>query len=137
MPLDLAAHSLAGLNAMRSRRTAQVSHLEAKLRPLGEELKRQEKELRKAGYWVAADGTVFLIGLLGSPFTGGVSLLVALYGGGRLAMDGYKSAKMVGPWRETRRRAEGLRQRIAKVREELEDIEAELERRASTPVANV
>lgn len=129
MVLDLAPRSFAELDVMRSQRGRRISTLESELVSSGETKAKQGKELVKSSLSVAADGTVFFIGLAASPFTGGWSLFVSLYGGGKLAVDGHKCAKMSGTWWEARQYAKKLRQEIARLRGEVEEIEEELARR--------
>ncbi|WP_432284440.1 hypothetical protein SLT36_22050 [Aminobacter sp. BA135] len=113
----------------RAARRAEVSAISAELDQLEVELKRRKAELRSAGLWLAADGTIFVIGIIASPVTGGASLLVAAYELLGLAKGGLEAARISGPVRELQRRILGCVLKLEQAGREIGQIDRELARK--------
>jgi hypothetical protein len=110
----------------RAARRAEVSAISVELDQLEAELKVRKAELRSAGLWLAADGTVFVIGIIASPVTGGLSLAIAAYELLRLGMGGLEAARISGPVRELQRRILGCLLKLEQAGREIGQIDREL-----------
>lgn len=113
----------------RAARRAEVTAVSAELDRLEAELKLRKAELRSAGLWLAADGTVFVIGIIASPATGGLSLAIAAYELLRLGMGGLDAARISGPVRELQNRILGCLLRLEQAGADIGQIDLELARR--------
>ncbi|MBE1203146.1 hypothetical protein [Aminobacter carboxidus] len=113
----------------RAARRAEVAAISAELDQLEAELKLRKAELQSAGLWLAADGTIFVIGIIASPLTGGLSLAIAAYELLRLGMGGLDAARISGPVREVQSRILGCTLKLEQAGREIGQIDLELARR--------